>query len=253
MDNVIEFPKRPLSGHVEASLTRQINEQARLNAQRVAVIEEKILRCRRIDSATQRQRLAENLGAIIEEAVAKGVSKGDIATAARMSGSTGDSRVFRRYVLSPDLSDQERTRRAAGVLLKRTDGFIKLAKATADRAGWDWHSILLRLVDGTILCAEDADPDQIERDAYLVDLARIIDHAAASIVREANLDDYFRTITDHDLAPNGDDWEVDYLGKEKVPHADLAEETFSTLMGDVVEPRREFIQANALEVANLDV
>jgi DNA gyrase subunit B len=39
----------------------------------------------------------------------------------------------------------------------------------------------------------------------------------------------------------------------KVPHADLAEETFSTLMGDVVEPRREFIQANALEVANLDV
>ncbi|HEX6841287.1 MAG TPA: DNA topoisomerase (ATP-hydrolyzing) subunit B, partial [Stellaceae bacterium] len=38
----------------------------------------------------------------------------------------------------------------------------------------------------------------------------------------------------------------------KVPHADLAEETFSTLMGDVVEPRREFIQANALEVANLD-
>ena len=39
----------------------------------------------------------------------------------------------------------------------------------------------------------------------------------------------------------------------KVPHADLAEETFSTLMGDVVEPRRDFIQANALQVANLDV
>ena len=39
----------------------------------------------------------------------------------------------------------------------------------------------------------------------------------------------------------------------KVPHADLAEETFSTLMGDLVEPRRDFIQSNALEVANLDV
>ncbi len=39
----------------------------------------------------------------------------------------------------------------------------------------------------------------------------------------------------------------------RVPHADLAEETFSTLMGDVVEPRREFIQNNALSVANLDV
>ncbi|MCH9052675.1 MAG: DNA topoisomerase (ATP-hydrolyzing) subunit B [Proteobacteria bacterium] len=39
----------------------------------------------------------------------------------------------------------------------------------------------------------------------------------------------------------------------KIGHADESEEIFSTLMGDVVEPRREFIQAHALEVANLDV
>ena len=39
----------------------------------------------------------------------------------------------------------------------------------------------------------------------------------------------------------------------KVQHADEAEEIFSTLMGDVVEPRREFIQTNALKVSNLDV
>jgi DNA gyrase subunit B len=32
-----------------------------------------------------------------------------------------------------------------------------------------------------------------------------------------------------------------------------ADEIFSKLMGDVVEPRREFIQDNALSVQNLDV
>jgi DNA gyrase subunit B len=39
----------------------------------------------------------------------------------------------------------------------------------------------------------------------------------------------------------------------KVNHAQEAGKVFATLMGDVVEPRRDFIQSNALKVVNLDV
>ena len=41
--------------------------------------------------------------------------------------------------------------------------------------------------------------------------------------------------------------------KVEIAQADLADDIFTRLMGDVVEPRREFIQENALNVANLDV
>ena len=44
-----------------------------------------------------------------------------------------------------------------------------------------------------------------------------------------------------------------HLLQVKVTRQDDAEEAFATLMGDVVEPRRDFIQQNALNVVNLDI
>ena len=44
-----------------------------------------------------------------------------------------------------------------------------------------------------------------------------------------------------------------FLLQVKVEHEGDAEETFSTLMGETVEHRRNFIQENALKVSNLDV
>ena len=46
------------------------------------------------------------------------------------------------------------------------------------------------------------------------------------------------------------DPEARTLLQVRINHADEADEIFSTLMGDVVEPRREFIQDNALIAAS---
>ena len=49
------------------------------------------------------------------------------------------------------------------------------------------------------------------------------------------------------------DKEVRSLLQVKIRELDEADDLFVKLMGDVVEPRRDFIRENALSVANLDV
>ena len=94
-----------------------------------------------------------------------------------------------------------------------------------------------------------AQADALTRPTELLDAVLAAGRKGLSVQRykglgEMNAEQLWETTLDPDNRA---------LLQVKVEDADVTDEIFTRLMGDVVEPRREFIQDNALNVANLDV
>ncbi len=91
---------------------------------------------------------------------------------------------------------------------------------------------------------------QVSGPAQLVDVVLAAGQKGISHIQrykglgEMNAEQLWETTLDRDARS---------LLQVKIKEGDEADDIFVKLMGDVVEPRREFIQENALNVANLDV
>ncbi|MDH3472160.1 MAG: DNA topoisomerase (ATP-hydrolyzing) subunit B [Rhodospirillales bacterium] len=201
---------------------------------------------------------------------------------------TGDSNVVEQTAIAGALNpeiipDIERAAAAAEYIAKRLDALV-----SEEQRGWHGEAVPdgglafqrtlrgvteRRLVDGPLIRSTEArhldamagelqeaymahatltqkDQDfQITGPMALAQAIFELGRKGVTISRykglgEMNPDQLWETTLDPDARS---------LLKVEIKHVDEAEDVFSTLMGDVVEPRREFIQSHALEVANLDI
>ena len=157
------------------------------------------------------------------------------------------------HVIEPGfLVSQEarRLHRLAGEQSEVYDGKARLvrssAAAAAETAAEDTTA---EDVDTAAPVRASATGDAIGRPSQLLDAVFAAGRKGLSIQRykglgEMNADQLWETTLDPDHRT---------LLQVKIEDADITDEILTRLMGDVVEPRREFIQDNALNVANLDV
>ncbi len=146
---------------------------------------------------------------------------------------------------------------AGGVVLTREVRGVKQAVildagliASAEARRLDEHAKPLReTFEGPALFMRKGDEAIVSGPSQLLEAVNAAGRKGVTFQRykglgEMNKDQLWETTLDR---------EARSLLQVKIREVDEADDIFVKLMGDVVEPRREFIQDNALSVANLDV
>jgi DNA gyrase subunit B len=141
------------------------------------------------------------------------------------------------------------TRELRGVRQAATLDAGLLASAEARRL--NEHAAMLReIYDRPALFLRRGEQIPVHGPAELVDVVMAAGQKGISQIQrykglgEMNAEQLWETTLDRNARS---------LLQVKIKEGDDADDVFVKLMGDVVEPRREFIQENALNVANLDV
>ena len=197
--------------------------------------------------------------AILEQAAILGALNPQILSDDKLAGETADYIAKRLDALEPveergwkgtplDDGGLEFTRTLRGVTEKHAiDGALigSTGARRLDEQAGQLQNLYTR--HGLLLVKEEEHP--ITGPVGLVNKIMDLGRKGVSIQRykglgEMNPDQLWETTLDP---------EARALLQVRVNHVDEAGQLFETLMGDVVEPRREFIQDNALKVANLDV
>jgi DNA gyrase subunit B len=141
------------------------------------------------------------------------------------------------------------TRELRGVLQVATLDAGLLASAEARRLN-DHATSLHDVYAGPATFVRKGDETKVSGPASLLEAVLAAGQKGISQIQrykglgEMNPDQLWETTLDRDARS---------LLQVKIKDADDADDIFVKLMGDIVEPRREFIQENALSVSNLDV
>jgi DNA gyrase subunit B len=208
------------------------------------------------------QQIARKVGSqiLVEQAAIAGVLNAGVLTDAQQAGAAAEYLAQRLNVLTDEAADRSwaasanengitvtRTLRGVtethvlspdilrGAEARRIDQAASKLQQSFKRRGKLWHKDkVIATITGPISLFE-----------------AVVEHGRKGLtiqrykgLGEMNADQLWDTTLDP---------EARSLLQVKVSHADEAEEIFSTLMGEVVEPRKDFIQTNALSVSNLDV